>query len=128
MDKKDPKTFAIIGAAMELHQIMGCGFLEAVYQEALSLEFELRHIPFQREIGLPIIYKGKRLDTSYRADFLCYGSVIVEVKALTQISGTEESQIINYLKATKLEIGLLVNFGTQSLQYKRYIFSSKKSV
>ncbi len=76
---------------------------------------------------MAVTYKGKQLGTSYRADFLCYDSVIVEVKALTQLSGTEEAQIINYLKATGLDIGLLINFGKESLQYKRFIFSTKKS-
>ncbi len=113
---------------MEVHQTLGYGFLEAVYQEALALEFEFRHIPFQREISLPVIYKGRKLGTLYRADFLCYDTVIVEVKAITQLSGTEEAQVINYLKATGLDVGLLINFGAKSLQYKRFIFSSKKSV
>ena len=127
MVKRDPKTFAIIGAAMEVHQTLGYGFLEAVYQEALALEFESRHIPFQREISLPVIYKGRKLGILYRADFLCYDTVIVEVKAITQLSGTEEAQVINYLKATGLDVGLLINFGAKSLQYKHFIFSSKKS-
>lgn len=121
--QKDPKTFAIIGAAMEVHRQLGCGFLEAVYQEALSIELDQRNISYQREIELPIFYKNRRLETSYRADFICYDTVVVELKALTRLGGVEEAQIINYLKATGLPVGLLFNFGTTSLQYKRFVFS-----
>ena len=88
----------------------------------------MRHIPFKKEIDLPVYYKDLILSTGYRADFLCYDSVIVELKAMTQLSGKEESQIINYLKATGLEIGLLLNFGAKSLEYKRFIFKNRKSV
>lgn len=118
---KDPKTFEIIGAAMEVHRELGSGFLEAVYQEALCIEFNLRKIPFQREIELPISYKEAVLSTSYRADFICYDDIIVELKAISQMSGKEESQILNYLKATRLKIGLLLNFGSNQLEYKRFI-------
>ncbi len=125
--KSDPKTYKIIGAAIEVHRVLGPGFLEAVYQEALSVEFSTRLIPFQKEVDLPVCYKETILSTSYRADFLCYESVIVELKAISRLSGTEESQIINYLKATGTETGLLLNFGTSSLEYKRFIFKDKKS-
>lgn len=125
--EKDPITYEIIGAAIEVHRVMGHGFLEAVYQEALSIEFSLRKIPFQKEVDLPIYYKDKILSTSYRADFLCYDSVIVELKAISQLSGKEEAQIINYLKATGLETGLLLNFGANSLEYKRFVFTEKIS-
>ena len=121
---RDPRTYAIIGAAMEVHRELGCGFLEAVYQEALGVEFEQRGIPFAREVELPIRYKDRRLDVSYRADFVCYGQTIVEVKALSAVGGTECSQVINYLKATGLEVGLLLNFGSASLEYKRLVLSS----
>lgn len=127
MEQRDPKTYAIIGAAaMEVHRQLGCGFLEAVYQEALAFEFEQRQIPCQREVELAIFYKGQRLNTSYRADFICYDSVVVELKALAKLGGVEEAQIINYLKATGLEIGMLLNFGATSLEYKRFAFSKKK--
>ena len=106
---------------MEVHRLLGSGFLEAVYQEALSIEFGLKKIPFQEEIELPIRYKETVLSTSYRADFICYGDIIVELKAIGQMSGKEESQIINYLKATNLKIGLLLNFGSGKLEYKRFI-------
>ena len=127
ISKNDPKTYKIIGAAIEVHRVLGAGFLEAVYQEALSIEFSSSRIPFQKEVDIPVYYKEKIFSTRYRADFLCYESVIVELKAIGRLSGTEESQIINYLKATGTEIGLLLNFGTSSLEYKRFIFTDKKS-
>jgi GxxExxY protein len=125
----DPRTFAIIGAAMEVHKQLGCGFLEAVYQEALSLEFGKRNIAFKGQVCLPISYKGHLLTTTYCADFICFDSVVVELKALAHMSGTEEAQVINYLKATNYEVALLLNFGTRSLQHRRFILSkSVKSV
>jgi len=113
-DKRDPRTYTIIGAAMEVHRQLGCGFLEAVYQEALALELNLRNVPCLREVELPVSYKGQRLSATYRADLVCYDSVIVELKALPAVSG--------------LEVGLLLNFGTESLQYRRFVFSKGKSV
>lgn len=121
MDKRDPKTYKIIGAAMEVHKTLGCGFLEAVYQETLAIEFDLQGILFQKEMELPIYYKGRLLQASYRADFICFKEIIVELKALKQLSGQEEAQLINYLKATGLKTGLLLNFGAESLDYKRFI-------
>jgi GxxExxY protein len=119
----DPKTYSIIGAAMEVHRQLGCGFLEPVYQEALAMEFSNRDIPFVREEKLPLVYKGQALETSYCADFICFSSVVVELKALARTSGTEEAQVINYLKATGHEVGLLINFGTKSLEHRRFVLS-----
>jgi GxxExxY protein len=121
--EKDPRTFAIIGAAMEVHKQLGCGFLEPVYQEAFSIELSKRSIPFQREVKLPVYYKGQLLSTSYCPDFICFDSVVVELKALAHLSGVEEAQVINYLKATGYEVGLLLNFGSRSLQHRRLVFS-----
>ena len=108
---------------MEVHRGLGHGFLEAVYHEALEIEFASEGVPYQREVELPVFYKGKRLNTTYRADFLCYDSVIVEIKALTKLGGSEEAQIMNYLKVTGHGIGLLLNFGAESLEHRRFILS-----
>ncbi|HID52549.1 MAG TPA: GxxExxY protein [Anaerolineae bacterium] len=105
---------------MEIHKQLGHGFLEGVYQEALAVEMSLRQIPFEREVSLPVYYKKQQLKTSYRADFVCFEKIVVELKALFRLSGNEEAQIINYLKATGFAKGLLLNFGAKSLEYKRF--------
>ncbi len=116
------EVYSIIGAAIEVHRELGEGFLEAVYQEALELELECRHIPFAAQKPLPIYYKGRRLKKEYVADLVCYDQVIVELKALDRLSTKEESQILNYLKATGLRVGLLINFGsTGQLEWKRRV-------
>ncbi|MCP4698511.1 MAG: GxxExxY protein [Gammaproteobacteria bacterium] len=119
---RDQQTYAIIGAAMEVHKTLGHGFLEAVYQEAMMFELEEQQIPFQREVVLPIHYKKRRLSTSYRADFICYGEVIVELKAISAIGNVEKAQVLNYLKATGYKRALLLNFGAPSLEYQRLVF------
>jgi len=130
-EKRDTRTYAIIGAAMEVHRQLGCGFLESVYQEAMALEMTARGIPYRREVEIPVLYKKQRLNATFRADFLFFDSIIVELKALASLSGVEEAQVINYLKATGYEVGLLINFGAESLEHRRLVFSkpfpSKKS-
>ena len=108
---------------MEVHKELGCGFLEAVYQEALGKEFNNQDIPSKEQPAIQILYKGKTLEKTYQPDYICYEEIIVEIKALSALSGNEEAQIINYLKATGLEIGLLLNFGAKSLEYKRFVLN-----
>ena len=124
---RDPQTYAVIGAAMEVHRHLGHGFLEAVYQEALAMEMTARGIPFEREVAVPVEYKGQRLPCSYRADFVCYGEVVLELKAVNRLTGADESQLINELKATGLHRGLLLNFGALDLEYKRLVFNLRSS-
>ena len=119
---RDEKTYKIIGAALEVHKELGCGFLEAVYQEALGKEFACQAIPFKPQPVIRIAYKGKPLDKTYQPDFICYGEVVVEIKAISGLSGIEEAQLINYLKATGLKVGLLINFGSKSLEHKRLVY------
>ncbi|MDR2813213.1 MAG: GxxExxY protein [Prevotellaceae bacterium] len=122
----EKETYQIIGAAMEVHKELGGSFLEAVYREALEREFLIRNIPYVREQQLNIYYKENRLSKFYIADFVCFDRIIVELKALPALTNDNMAQAINYLKATDSEIGLLVNFGKSSLEYKRLIFESKK--
>jgi GxxExxY protein len=126
-DNRDPETYSIIGAALEVHRELGHGFLEAVYQGALAHEFALRKIPFLREKDLPVFYRETPLPVTYRADFVCYMGIIVELKALAAISGNEEAQVINYLKASRHQRGLLFNFGAPSLQFRSFIFTLRDS-
>ena len=117
----DQRTYKVIGAAMEVHKELGCGFQEAVYHEALEKEFGTQNIPFTSQPVVKLSYKGKALRKTYQPDFVCFSEVLIEIKALSYMSGAEEAQILNYLKATGLEIGLLLNFGGKSLEYKRFI-------
>ncbi len=115
------EAYEIIGAAMEVHNELGCGFLEAVYQEAFECELKEKLVDYQREKLLSIYYKGKILNKLYSADFVCYDKIIVELKALSALTSEHDAQILNYLKATGIKLGILINFGTKSLQYKRIV-------
>ena len=115
------ETYKIIGAAMEVHKVLGCGFLEAVYQEAFEIELMKLNIPFEREKKLDIYYKDIKLQKEYYADFYCYNCIIVELKAQNELNGVHESQLLNYMTATNTKVGLLINFGQNSLEYKRMV-------
>ena len=117
----DPETYAIIGAAMRVHRELGCGFLEAVYQEAMQVELRSLGLPFESQREFRVRYRGQLLEARYRADLVCYGRILVELKALQRLSGTEESQLINYLKTAGFRLGLLINFGRPSLEYHRFL-------
>jgi GxxExxY protein len=114
------ETYSIVGAAMEVSNELGCGFLQAVYQEALGIELSRQNIPHLQQAPLSITYKEHRLMKGYIADFICFGQIIVEVKALKSLSSLEEAQILNYLKAADLPLGLLINFGAPRLEWKRF--------
>ena len=112
---------------MEVHRTLGCGFLEAVYQEASLLELEIRGAPVVSQQELEISYKGRKLKQKYKPDFVADGKVIVEIKAIAKLTSIEEAQVINYLKATGCEVGLLINFGAKSLQWKRLVLNGSRS-
>ena len=119
---RNQESYAINGAAMQVYNKLGIGFLEAVYQEALAMEFTKRGIPFEREKELKIYYDGQELKQTYRADFVCYGDIIVELKAVAELDDSHRSQVYNYLKATGFKLGLLYNFGhADGLQYERKV-------
>ncbi|MBR1929153.1 MAG: GxxExxY protein [Paludibacteraceae bacterium] len=115
------ETYKIIGAAMEVHKELGCGFSEYVYQEALMKEFEIQHLPFEKEKIFVVSYKGQILDKEFRTDFICYNKIVVELKAVDSLVNEHYSQVLNYLKVTGLKLGLLINFGEASLVVKRII-------
>jgi len=121
MEERDPQTFAIIGAAMEVHAHLGHGFLESVYHEAFMIELRDRGIPFRQEVQLPVYYKEHRLATSFRCDFICFEDVVVELKAISMLTTADDKQVLNYLTATRIGRGLVLNFGSASLQYKRRV-------
>ena len=114
------KSFNIIGAAMEVHRVIGCGFTEPIYQEAFEEELRQRGIPFEREKICNVSYKGKVLSKNFRLDFVCYGNIIVELKSVAEFTQEHYAQVYNYLKATGMELAILINFGKTSLEYKRF--------
>ena len=120
-EMRDPETFVVIGAAMAVHSELGCGFLEAVYHEAMQIELSYRSVLFVSQVDIAIQYRQQTLACSYRVDFVRYGSVVVEIKAIKAITPIERAQVINYLKATGFHRALLINFGAESLQYERIV-------
>ena len=116
------ETYAIRGAAIEVHKELGHGFLEAVYQEAMEIELEDRGIPFEPQKELEIQYKGRRLRKKYLADLVCHALVVVEIKCIPRLGNVETAQLLNYLKATGLKVGLLINFGSRGkLEIERVV-------
>ncbi len=122
------EVYQVVGAAMEVMNQLGCGFLEAVYQEALAIEFDERELPHVPQKRLEISYKGRPLNKEYIVDFLCHEQIVVEIKAAKAITEIDEAQILNYLKATNLPVGLIVNFGAPQLQWKRYANTQRNSL
>ena len=115
------ESFKIIGCCMEVHKHLGCGFKEAVYQEALEIEFIENALLFEREKKLKIFYKGRLLKKKYYPDFVCFDKIVLELKAVKELTDIHKSQIFNYLKASEFKLGLLINFGTTTIQIKRFI-------
>jgi GxxExxY protein len=122
---QDPRTFAVIGAAYEVHRVLGAGFLEIFYKDALQVEFTDRQIPFRREPPCCVEYKGRPLRDDYKIDFICYGEVLVEVKARSVTGPADHAQVLSYLASTKLRCGLLLNFGTSKLEHRRFIWEPR---
>ena len=119
------ESYKIVGAAMEVHRLLGCGFVEPVYQEALEKEFTLRGIPYEREKELDINYKGYTLTKTFRADFICYNKIILELKAVKEFTDEHYAQTFNYLRASGMELGILINFGLASIEFERVPASKK---
>ncbi len=118
----EKETYAILGACFEVYKEKGCGFLEAVYQESLEIEFELQDIPAKALVPLGLTYKGRKLKKSYEADFICFDKVLVELKAVSMLTDEHRAQVQNYLNATGLKVGLLVNFGHYpKVEHERYV-------
>ena len=120
------ESYKIIGACMKVHRTLGPGFLEAVYEEALEKEFQTQKIPFKKQVNLELYYGRQKLKKHYRADFVCYETIILEIKAVNQLPTVFYAQLKNYLKCTNSELGMLINFGSSSLTYKR-ILNSRNS-
>jgi GxxExxY protein len=126
--EQDPQSYTIIGAAMEVHSVMGHRFLELAYHRALQMEFEDRGIPCVSEVEIPLAYKGRDLGVTWRADMLCFDDLLVELKAIPQLGRQERAQLRHYLVAAGVERGLLLNFGAPSLEFERVTQTSSQSL
>jgi GxxExxY protein len=123
------EVYAVVGAAMEVYRTLSVGFLEAVYQEAMEIELGIRQIPFETQKKLQLFYKQRLMKKRYCADSICYGSVLVEIKAIDQLTTRDEAQLLNYLKATGLQIGVLINFGSHAkILWKRMILRQEREI
>ena len=118
--KYKEECYKIIGCAMEVHRVLGPGFLESVYEKALTIEFQLQKVPFKNQVDIDVNYKNEDAG-QFRADFLVYDKIIVEIKAVNNLAEIDKAQTINYIKATENKLGLLINFGEQSLKYQRFV-------
>ncbi|MBI3923221.1 MAG: GxxExxY protein [Armatimonadetes bacterium] len=120
------ETYRILGACFEVYKEKGCGFLEPVYQECLGIEFDIQGILYVPKKKLRLTYKGRPLEQTYEADFVCYDKIIVEIKAVSELVDQHRAQILNYLHATKMKVGLLVNFGHHpKVEHERFSISKK---
>ena len=118
------EVYKIVGAAMEVYNVLGSGFLEAVYQEAMEIELTERGIPFEPQKDLRITFKNRTLKKTYVANFLVFGKVVVEIKAIDRLTSHDEAQLLNYLKATRMQVGVLINFGSaDKLEWKRRVWT-----
>ena len=115
------EAYQLVGLAMQVHRELGCGFLEPVYQEAFEILLKKNGVPYEREKLLPIYFMGERLKKEYYADFVCFGKVIVEFKSVSALTSVHDAQVMNYLKATRFKLGLLFNFGQESLFHRRFV-------
>ena len=120
MRTRDELTYKVIGAAMEVHRNLGCGFTEKVYQDALEKELQIQKIPYEREVRMHVIYKNEELDSEYIPDFVCYDKIVVKLKAVEELTDLHKAQTINYLHVSRMPVALLMNFGAESLEFQRY--------
>lgn len=127
MDSKErvPQTSVVLGAAFEVHKLLGYGFLENVYRKALCEELRLRSTPYKQEVHLPVFYKGVELNCNYRADLIVYEKLLVECKSQAGLTPYDDAQVLHYLHSTALEKALLINFGRERLQFKRFILTEE---
>lgn len=124
----EQETYKIVGAAMEVHRQLGCGFTEKVYQEALEKEFLLRAIPYRREVRMRVLYKNEVLGTEFVPDFVCYDQIIVELKAVQELDNIHRAQVINYARVAGVDLALLINFGSTSLEHERLYNKGKQII